>query len=208
MTYWISSFIIHNCDKRKILGEIDKVPSRRLPETPTRYELFSREYCWSYGYEYFAKAYFNGEGWQTLRTKEGINLGEAYRTADYFLWEEEFDCSKDETIAYYKPSKLLMQGMQLQHGKYEGEYLDSSRMLACFDPSVNNDSFRGLLFRADILQRWLKENKMTLLWKVSAEKLVFKGMGRLLESGRTTYDGFFYLEGSEIVGDFNYRQVD
>ena len=94
----------------------------------------------------------------------------AYNTAIYFLWEEEFDCSKEESISYYKPAPRV--AIDLKPSQKEGEYLNDQGEVVCFDPSVHEKGPACLLVRKDHAQKVLRESGLRLVWIVKGEKQI------------------------------------
>lgn len=137
----------------------------------TCYCLFSREYFWASSWSFNANSqYYGGElvGRELIVEKDAIDL---YRTTSKFLWEEEFDYSKEEVISYYKPHSYLARGLEFadEEGKLE---LPSGEIL-CMDPSVSQAGPPCLLIRKDFLEKRLSELGMSLIWVVEAEKMVY-----------------------------------
>ena len=64
--------------------------------------MFSREYYWSPAQDYFIT-----EWTEVHDIKSGKHIAEVNVTAQGFLWEGEFDKSKEDAIGFLKPSKLI-----------------------------------------------------------------------------------------------------
>jgi hypothetical protein len=137
------------------------------------YEVFSREHYWSPASLFFQLTpYYGGDALpKELEDKDsGEPLAMAHNTALYFLWEEEFDCSKEEPISYYKPSPIV--GIGLKPSQNEGEYLSDNGEVVCLDPSVYTKGPACLLIRKDYIQKVLKESGLMLVWIIQGEKQI------------------------------------
>ena len=138
-----------------------------------RYEVFSREYYWSPASGFFQyNQYYGGDalpiGLEDQELRKQISM--AYNTVIYFLWEEEFDCSKEESISYYKPAPRV--AIDLKPSQKEGEYLNDQGEVVCFDPSVHEKGPACLLVRKDHAQKVLRESGLRLVWIVKGEKQI------------------------------------
>jgi hypothetical protein len=121
---------------------------RWMPESRDRYELYSRESYWSPAYNFFQQDYYDGESWQPINDPvTDTKICEVMVTADSYMWEEEFDFSKENTLRVFKPAQHIFQNMKLRYSQREGEFLDSNGELVCFDPSVYFDSKQFRLVR-------------------------------------------------------------
>lgn len=175
---------------------------RWMPESGDRYEMFSREYYWSPAQDYFMTEYYGGTEWTAVHDKEsGKYVAEVNVTAQGFLWEEEFDKSKEETISFLKPSTVIYKGMDLKYSKREGEFKDNSEVVQCFAPNVYHDSKSYLLVRKGSFFKFLNENKLKVVWTILGEKQIIGGRSFGDDySGRLEISGAYYFENSNLVG--------
>ncbi len=178
---------------------------RWMPESGDRYEMFSREYYWSPAQDYFMTEYFGGTEWTEVHDrKSGEYVAEVNVTAQGFLWEEEFDKSKEETISFLKPSTVIYKGMELKYSQREGEFIDNSEVVQCFAPNVYHDSKSYLLVRKDSFLKFLNENKLNVVWTILGEKEIIGGRTLGTEyQGRLEINGAYFIENSKIVGKLN-----
>jgi hypothetical protein len=181
---------------------------RWMPESHDRYEMFSREYYWSPAQEYFMTEYYEGIEWTELHDKEsGEYIATVNITAQGFLWEEEFDKSKQETISFLKPSKLIYERMALKYSQKEGEFLSATNEVQCFAPNVYYDSKSYLLVKKDPFLKFLQENNLNIIWTVLGEKQIIGGHtfgGNYY--GRLEISGAYYFENNLIIGRLNTKQ--
>lgn len=175
---------------------------RWMPESGDRYEMFSREYYWSPAQDYFMTEYFGGTEWTEVHDrKSGEYVAEVNVTAQGFLWEEEFDKSKEETISFLKPSTLIHKGMDLKYSQREGEFIDNSEVAQCFAPIVYHDSKSYLLVRKSSFLKFLNENKLKVVWTVLGEKQIIGGRSFETDhSGRLEISGVYYFDHLNMIG--------
>lgn len=182
---------------------------RWMPESGDRYEMFSREYYWSPAQDYFMTEYFGGTEWTEVHDrKSGEYVAEVNVTAQGFLWEEEFDKSKEETISFLKPSTVIHEGMDLKYSQREGEFIDNSEVVQCFAPNVYHDSKSYLLVRKGSFLKFLNENKLKVVWTILGEKQIMGGRSfGTAYHGRLEISGAYYLENEELNGTINTKKT-
>jgi hypothetical protein len=204
--YQIRCFLVEKHDQVKFENRYRRGFYRgEMPEARSLHKIFSQEYYWSPAFYFFNKPYYSGEEWIEVHDREtGEFIGKVLRTVEYFNWEEEFDCSKESPIAYYKPAKNLKDGLKMNYSPQEGEFVDKNERLLCFDPSVNNNSISGLMVKKDALLEFLESENLTIMWSVVGEKQIIGGsMKRSEYPGRMNISGLFTLKDGEIVGNLN-----
>lgn len=182
---------------------------RWMPESGNRYEMFSREYYWSPAQDYFMSEYYGGFEWIEVYDREsGKFVAEVNVTAQGFLWEEEFDKSKEETISFLKPSTVIHQGMDLNYSQREGEFIDNSNVVQCFAPNVYHDSKSYLLVRKRSFLKFLNENNLKIVWTVLGEKQIIGGRSFGTEyHGRLEISGAYYFENEELHGTIKTKKT-
>jgi hypothetical protein len=209
--YQLRSYIVPERDFKRVFAylETKNFMGRWMPESrQTLYEVFSREYYWSPAYKYFAKPYYDGQEWQTLYNQESrTRLGKVLVPVESYYWEEEYDCSKEETIYFFRPTPFLFNGMKLRFGSMEGQMFDESGDLICFDPSVHQKSPSCMLIRKANLVEFLSQNKLRILWTVLGEKLISGSIGARYDDdpGRLEISGVYTLGAEGITGRLNSR---
>jgi hypothetical protein len=141
---------------------------RWMPEAHTVHELLNREFYWSPAFKDYIKE--NPE-WQNIQVN-GKNIGRVAPTAIDFLWEEEFDNSKDQVTNFYKPSMELFKALDLEYGREEGEFVNRKGEVVCFDPHVRYDSKSRLLVERKTLEKQLKKKGLKIFWTVMGERRI------------------------------------
>lgn len=182
---------------------------RWMPESVDRYEMFSREYYWSHAQDYFMTEYYEGTEWTEILDKEtGEYVAEVNVTAQSFLWEEEFDKSKEETISFLKPSTVIYDGMALEYSQREGEFVDISKKIQCFAPNVYHNSKSYLLVRKQSFLKFLNDNNLKIVWTVLGEKQIIGGRSYGDDYlGRIEISGAFYFDQEELKGKINIKNT-
>ena len=177
---------------------------RRMPESGDRYEMFSREYYWSP-----AQSYFMTEWTEVQDNGSGKYIAEVNVTAQGFLWEEEYDRSKEDAIRFLKPSKLIYEGMNLKHSQKEGEFLNISNEIQCFATNVYHDSASYLLIKKVPFLKFLQDNNLNIVWTVLGEKGIISGQWLGTDDlGRLEINGAYYFDkNGEIMGNLNTKNT-
>lgn len=180
---------------------------RWMPESGDRYEMFSREYYWSPAQNHFMSEYYGGGEWSEVYDKEsGDYIAEVNVTAISFLWEAEFDNSKEHVISFLKPSTIIYNGMELNYSKREGEFINDNNEIQCFAANVYNDSKSYLLVRKDSFLKFLRDNNLKIVWTILGEKQVIGGRSFENEHpGRLEISGTYYFENSILTGKLQTR---
>lgn len=182
---------------------------RWMPESGDRYEMFSREYYWSPAQDYFMSEYYGGTEWTDVHDKEsGQYIAKVNVTAQGFLWEEEFDKSKEDTINFLKPSTVIHKGLGLKDSQREGEFIDNSNLVQCFAPNVYHDSKSYLLVRKSAFLKFLNENNLKIVWTVLGEKQIIGGRSFGTDyPGRLEISGAYYFDNEELKGAINTKNT-
>lgn len=181
---------------------------RWMPESTDRYEMFSREYYWSPAYKFFGTEYYGGNVWSDVNDRDsGEFIASVAVSAESYLWEEEFDRSKEEVLSFLKPCSLIYDGMDLNYSCKEGEFVDSSNNLICFASNVLHNSKSYLLIRKEPFLKFLKENKLKIIWTILGEKQVLGGRSFKNDyKGRLEYSGAYILEDDKLEGRVNIKK--
>lgn len=207
--YQMRSYFI----KKEAVGNFKKSMNKDfyrgdLPEARNMYRVFNREFYWSPAFMFFNKPYYSGAEWIKVGSQDSKqNTTEVHRTAEYFLWEEEFDCSKSSAIHFYKPVDFIVRTLKLKPSANEGELIDASGELICFDPSVSNKSISGLLIRKEALLEFLEKEGLVLCWSVIGEKQILGNFRTNKEyPGRLNISGLYTLDKDGISGKLSFEK--
>jgi hypothetical protein len=138
---------------------------RWMPENRECFEVYDKEYYWS---DAFYSVY-GSDLWEDL-VDESTVVGQVGITNYHYFWENEQDFSKDNTLSYLKPSKLLYDILKIGPSKYDGKYSNQMGDIICVDPSVDGKGNSSLLVRKDELLNALDENNLDIFWTILGEK--------------------------------------
>lgn len=211
LVYNLSCYILHKDDLSSMLKAVEKKPFNiwNLPEVKSRYEMFSREYYWSSANNTFRSEYYGGKQWEDLYNHDSNKvICQVAKTAIQYLWENEYDYSKDDNISFYKPTELVFRLLNLQSSKVEGEFVNNRGEVICFDPSVRYDTLECLLVRkADFLNALDVEN-LSVIWGIVGEKQLLSFPVNPKEwSGRLSISNLVYFE-SEKLNNISYYDIE
>ncbi len=196
VSYYIRSWLIKPADLNKMLkiNLTVEVGRNWTPDPASRYEVFSREYFWSPAWSFFTLSrYQSGDalGYELEHPTTKKKIGVALHTASYFLWEEEFDCSKDHAITFIKPAAMTSAG--LTFARKEGSLLNDKGEIVCIDPSVYEKGPSTLLMRKDHLLNLLKETGLKVVWIIQGRKQIL-GQGKDLAQASHDNCGIYHLD--------------
>lgn len=207
--YDLSSHIVHKKDLQKILDYLNNVNLRGcgLSESKNRHQMFSREYYWAAANRTFNTYYYGGNEWDELSNrKSGEIICDTARTAIQYLWDEEFDASKDKAINFYKPTELVYRLLDLKYSEVEGQLLNSKEEMICFDPSASTPTLRCLLVRKSDLVKVLAENDLEIIWTSVGEKLIIGGHFNPAEwVGRLNISDVVYFGSGTLISTSHYE---
>lgn len=174
---------------------------RWMPEGTDRYQLFNREFYWSEACQFFKSDYYSGSDWTTVSDQEsGAKIADVSVTSINYLWEEEFDKSKIETLSFLKPSNLIFEKMGLTSGDIEGSFKDHNGTMVCFSAEAIHASKAHLLVKKEPFLKMLNENGFEIIWTLLGEKDVMGGSFNSSHYGRQEFSGAFYFDSNELKG--------
>ena len=200
----VRSYLVKSeeCETYKAWAEQQHFMGRWMPESSSIYQLFNREYYWSEAFQFFKSDYYEGSDWTSVRDQDsGDKIADVSITSINYLWEEEFDKSKIESLKFLKPSSFIFEKMGLENSKIEGSYEDIDGNIICFAAEALNSSKACLLIKKEPFIRMLNDNKLDIVWTFLGEKGVIGGS---LSSDsfydRMEFSGSFYLDNGELNG--------
>lgn len=88
--------------------------------------------------------------------------------------------------------------MSLSYGEREGEFINNTGEVVCFEASVYNGSKSYLLIKKEPFNKYLEDNNLQVFWSVLGEKQIISG-----NTGRLEFSGAYYFNGMEIKGKMN-----
>lgn len=165
--YMFKAYLVKKSEfnKIKIWAKNKNFFGRWMPENRERFEVYDREYYWS---ETFYSVY-GSDLWEDL-VDESTIIGQVGITNYHYFWENEQDFSKENTLSYLKPSKLLYDILKIHPSERDEKYSNQMGEIVCEDPSVDGKRNSSLLVRKDELLNALDENNLDIFWTILGEK--------------------------------------
>ena len=126
--------------------------------------VFNREYPWS-------------PSCKSVREEAAIevevekDIGKVLPATLDFLWEEEFDASKEASVSWSVPCAELIELLQLGQLEEDGVYYDKNGKLAAFDTKITQN-IGGVMLRKDLLDEFLQKSGLKIIWIADARKEV------------------------------------
>lgn len=208
--YQLRSYLVQKDEYERVLdwARRQNFMGRWMPESVDLYQLFSREYYWSPAYETFNSEYYGLKDWISIRdnvTHEEVS--KAIVTTLNYRWEEEYDSSKKSTLSYLKPAKIIFEMLDLKYSRVEGELVDATNRVMCFDPCTTNPTHSCLLVRKQEFLDKLDEENLNIFWTLLGEK---QRRGDIHSPsnyiGRLEISGIVYFEGEELGGEISFTK--
>lgn len=166
----------------------------------TQYEGFLGEYPWHTIYSHLS-------GWKKPKDSFGGRVSvEHFVPFSKYEWESgSNDYSINSSLNFHLPAKELIQNFNLTRpaGQW-GRWEHKGQLVFC-DPSLEEYGPSYALMRADILQKWLDDNDMEIVWLIGGEKQMFS-FGAHQFFGRLIYSGLFRCEDGKPVGNIWFEQ--
>lgn len=136
---------------------------------------------------------------ETVLTEVDIedDLGYMISASVNIVWEEEFDASKNETLSWYAPCAEIIDDLKLRYGECDGAFYDENGRLAAFDTSVTGEKV-GIVVRQDLLDKFLEERGLRLVWFVKATKEIHGHDNRIQRY--TDWGGLWLYENDTATG--------
>lgn len=127
--------------------------------------LVNREKYWSPAYK---DVYRDRQGWSD--SIDGLDVPYIY-SCEQACGHIEDD--RSGTISKYSiPCRLLFEGMGMEYGSHDGQYLDKEGNLVALSYGYDQ-----ILVKKEPLLRFLEQNGLTILWIVRGEKRVYTSGG-------------------------------
>lgn len=198
----LSSFLIksNEFDKFKVWAMEQNFWHVRIPESIQRYEVFNREYYWSHAHHYFENMGESGQWDDIVDESTHESIAKVNVTTLGYLWEEEYDKSKEHRISFLMPNRIIFEGMNLMFTKREGEFVDDEGNVQCFAPDVYYTSKSQLLVRKLSFVDFLEKNDLKVVWIFEGAKRVIGGRDSEDYFDPTEFSGFYYLENDKLKG--------
>lgn len=167
--YLINSYFVENKSFVKITKWLStkNFHGRWLPEPESLYKIFNREYIFSPAFN--SQKYLRDYE-MLIDKQETKEIGKVYFTElpNYSFEKENKNQDEYHIEKIKKPCKELFEYFNLIYKEYDNCLYLQNEELACFD----NDG--TLYFRADLLNKFLSDKNLKLIWTVLGEKRIIK----------------------------------
>ena len=197
----INSIVIKREDLGLLKSNIvnkEELQSPSLVEYPNERLGFFREFPWRFYQDVEEWIKFNPNG------RSGINV-DYLNPAMKYTWEPgDQDCTTDNPyIEIHTPSKTLIKDLGLfLCDEDKATWKNSNDEVVFIDPSITTGGQSHALIREDLLQQWLEQNKLMLIWLIGGEKRLFKNRTSFFDHqsyGILSYSAFlYYNKGANI----------
>lgn len=187
--YLFQAYLVKKKDKTNAVTWLKKQDfrGRNIPEDYATTDLLAREHYWAP----ISKQQLKG-------AKEWITFGQSnfkvVLTNRYGVGELSED--KSGAHFYYQmPCKLIYEGMKLNYGRKDGEFVNEQGEIV-----LTNESTNGLMIKKNEFMAYLKKHDLDVIWVHLGEKNYFtKNYDN--DSHRKSISGVYYFEDDIIVGD-------
>lgn len=173
---------------------------RWMPESANYYQLFNREYYWA--------PVANGQlASEEMRPTEEIydpvahhRVGAATPTAAEYIWDTSRDNSRERSTSMLKPSRTVMELLELSYPEADGKLVNGAGDVICYDPSISFDTKPCLVVRKKELLEILKKHELKLIWTLLAERgnSVNYTSSRANDGPRITFSGIISIQGNKL----------
>ncbi len=127
-------------------------------------------------------------------------IGRILHATTDLLWEEEYDATKEETISRSLPCGKLIDMMGLRQLEADGFFYDKEGKLAAFDTDLTQ-KVNSVVVRKDIMDSFLSQTDLKLVWLVDAEKEIHNGDYSI--SSWSDWEAVYIYEGDRITGEIH-----
>lgn len=187
-----------------------------MPREEGHYQMLNREHYWSEAYKFFQNPYYGGhKDWTEIESEHGKGKkrysNKIALTTDKYYWEDEFDYSKEGSFSILKPSKILFDGLNMRYSKKDGEFIDETNNLICFEASIDNETHQCLLIQKENLLKFLNDNDLTIVWTMIGEKQIHTPHYGTDDDffGLMEISGYTYLDNEKIEhGKIKIKNMD
>ena len=197
MWYQIRSYLVKDAEYENLKNWLEKQDfmGRWMPESTENYSVFSKEHYWSPAYK--DKVSDNDElRWQSIEKnrydwRDEEIVAEVLPTVEEHRWEDK------EGTSFLAPRAEMFDGMKLSSSEIPSCWFNDNGELVCFDPHIFGEDKSELLVNKLVLEKFLENKGMKIIWTVLGEKQV---LGSSNAAKWIDMSGVYSLEGGSIEG--------
>lgn len=192
--YLVRSYLIRQADAKKTFAwaKQQDFMGRWMPDPVDMHNVFMREFPdgLAYRYDYDRK---NRPRWTAAIDRKDRRIRfPLLSTTEAYVWEGSgFDCSLDASVRILFPAHEIVKGLRLKQGVVAGTFVDKEGEVVALDPSVSEAGPSALLVKRKPFLRFLRRNKLEMLWVIIGEKLLLGEVRGFL--GRLEMGGAFKM---------------
>ena len=175
-----------------------------MPETGL-HNMFIGELGWSPAYRDLFNEY---QLYDQSTPGEPFPVPQLPASFTYTASSGNFDCSVDDSYNLNLPFDGPIHSLDLKWAGVAADFFDLDGRLAAFDPTAHENGPSSFLFREDLIQKYLRNERFALIWTVTGSKRVYYKRGsskppdELMISGAYKYtdhgpEGFLNFERRE-----------
>ncbi|WP_212592920.1 hypothetical protein [Spirosoma terrae] len=212
--YQLRAYIVSDKAYSKFIewGKTQDFFGKWMPEHREQRDLFSRELYWSPPYNSLVDQTQKDEciqhPWRRITVgyhhrNAGIeNLEPVMVPIEDYIWSEQYDMSKEESISFYVPNSFLFDKLKLQFTETEGTFANSNGQIVCFDPSVAKAGDSCLLIcKAEFLDM-LNQQGLRVFWTVLGQKSIYHSAhGGEENFSQTVISGILHFKDDQLQFD-------
>lgn len=136
------------------------------------YQIYNREFSWSSSVKDVMQDHWIDYNIGTeIEVEEKVERTIAKILPAYsrFIWEEEYDASKKDSVSFDIPCAELIEQLKLSQQEHDGYFYSDSGDLVAFDGEIT-ETINGLVIRREYLEKYLEGNDMCVFWRFVGEK--------------------------------------
>lgn len=156
-------------------------------------------------YPFCDKEYNNDWKKDLLGNEVRLNIKHLRPVMEYNWESGNTDYSIDETISFYLPSKTLIDKLNLHcpPGQFEC-WVNNNKIPVFKDPSVTLNGPSCPLVKTNILNSWLKQDNLCLVWLIGGERRLY---GKDMTGKKHAFSGVYFTNGDQIEGHMWFHDI-
>ena len=200
--------------------ETDEVEKVQVPEYPSLKELFKKyqilldenDEADNSGEPENSESKYEEENdteeyhYREIERPVKIDIDKVLHATTSLLWEEQYDATKETSVSWSVPCGELIETMGLRQTAADGFYYDSKGYLAAFDTALTQQ-VNSVVVRKDILDKFLDETGLKLVWLVDADKEIHDEKNKQLYAW-SDWEGVFIYENNQVSGELRRLKIN
>ncbi len=115
-----------------------------------------------------------------------------------------FDCSVDDSFNLNLPFNGPINFLDLKWAGVGADFIDPDGRRAAFDPTAHENGPSSFLFREDLLQKYLRNERFALIWTITGSKRVYYKRGSSKPLEEYMISGAYRYTGQGLEGSLNF----